>query len=375
VSDAARPVPRPLPTAARGGVIAAATALLVLWGLGLSGALGRDATQLFGDAAPGLLALAAVGWLPAPAPAARAIAVVMLYVIGLGLAALTLGLAAMALGGDRGVAAAGGALAPLALGLIALLLAPALLLSGAVRRALARWLPLRPDVFRHWVGLVVLVWFTLMPLALLPLLGGQPPLSAVVERLSEEDLAYSPWTEVASLLWTVLLCLVGAGFPLARDGAAALDRLGWRWPGWRRVGIGVGLSLALVVLIVGVVAPLTDAALTALGVPDTSSSYFEKLIGPVDVGGAVLRAVKAGITEELVWRGLVQPRYGLPLAALGFAAMHGFQYGPGSLVVVLVVGICLGLVRRWSNTTVAAVVHGGYDLWLFLTVALGWFNS
>jgi hypothetical protein len=39
--------------------------------------------------------------------------------------------------------------------------------------------------------------------------------------------------------------------------------------------------------------------------------------------------------------------------------------------VVLVLGICLGLVRRWSNTTAAIVVHGSYDLWLFLAVALG----
>jgi hypothetical protein len=71
-----------------------------------------------------------------------------------------------------------------------------------------------------------------------------------------------------------------------------------------------------------------------------------------------------------VWRGLVQPRYGLLAAAVGFAAMHGFQYGPSSLVVVLVLGVCLGLVRRWSNTTVAVVVHGAYDLVLFLAVAL-----
>jgi hypothetical protein len=244
------------------------------------------------------------------------------------------------------------------------------LLRETVRCALARWLPLQPDAFRHWVGLVVLVWFTAMPLALLPLLGGQPPLGAVVEHMSEEDLASSPAAEVASLLWTTLLCFVGVGYPLARRGPAALARLGLAWPGWRRIGISVGLSLLLVVLVLGVVAPLTDAALSALRVPPTSGSYFEKLVGPIDVGGAVLRAVKAGFTEELVWRGLVQPRYGLLPAAVGFAAMHGFQYGPSSLVVVLVVGVCLGLVRRWSNTAVAAVVHGGYDLWLFLSLVL-----
>jgi uncharacterized protein len=365
--DASLAVPK-LPTAAYGAVISGAIALLALWGLGVSGALGRSVTPFFGDAAPGLLALAMVGWLPPPAPAARAVACVMLYVIGFGLAAVKLGLASATLGAEGAPSAT---LGFLTLGLLALLAAPTILLARAVRRALARWLPLRPDVFRHWVGLVVLVWFTLMPLALLPLLGGQPPLAAVVERLSDEELAYSPWGDVASLLWSIGLCIVATGFPLVRSGPAVRDRLGLRWPGWRRIAVGVGLSLLLVALVFVVVVPLTDAVLTALGVSEPSGGYFEKLVGPVDVGGAVLRAVKAGIGEELVWRGLVQPRYGLVPAALGFAAMHGFQYGPSSLVVVLVLGICLGLVRRWSNTTAAIVVHGSYDLWLFLAVALG----
>jgi uncharacterized protein len=365
--DASLAVPK-LPTAAYGAVISGAIALLALWGLGVSGALGRSVTPFFGDAAPGLLALAMVGWLPPPAPAARAVACVMLYVIGFGLAAVTLSLASATLGAEGAPSAT---LGLLTLGLLALLAAPTILLARAVRRALARWLPLRPDVFRHWVGLVVLVWFTLMPLALLPLLGGQPPLAAVVERLSDEELAYSPWGDVASLLWSIGLCIVATGFPLVRSGPAVRDRLGLRWPGWRRIAVGVGLSLLLVALVFVVVVPLTDAVLTALGVSEPSGGYFEKLVGPVDVGGAVLRAVKAGIGEELVWRGLVQPRYGLVPAALGFAAMHGFQYGPSSLVVVLVLGICLGLVRRWSNTTAAIVVHGSYDLWLFLAVALG----
>ncbi len=69
---------------------------------------------------------------------------------------------------------------------------------------------------------------------------------------------------------------------------------------------------------------------------------------------------------------MVQPRYGLLPAALGFAAMHAFQYGPDGLISVLLAGLLLGVVRTRSNTTVAAVVHGGYDLWLLLGVLAGW---
>jgi membrane protease YdiL (CAAX protease family) len=100
---------------------------------------------------------------------------------------------------------------------------------------------------------------------------------------------------------------------------------------------------------------------------------MERLFGSgFGVAGAVAGAVSAGVGEEIIWRGLVQPRYGLPAAALGFTALHAFQYGPDGLVAVLVAGVALGLVRHWANTTVAAVVHAGYDLWLLLAVVVGW---
>jgi hypothetical protein len=354
-----------------GAVITGALTLFGLWGFGLSGVLGRPAAQFFGDAAPGLLALALVGWLPPPARVARVVALVLLYVLGLGMAALTLGLVLLAQGeGTSAASAVAIPTTPLILLLLALLLTPTLLLSESVRSVLARWLPLGPDTFRHWVGFVVLVWFTLMPLALLPFLGGQPPLAAVVERVSAEELLQSPWAEVAQLLWTLLLCLVAAGFPFARRGVGVLDRLALLWPGWRRIALAVGMAGALAIVVVRVIGPLTTAVMTTLGVPAIASSYLEKLFGPIDVGGAVLRAGRAGLGEELIWRGLVQPRYGLVPAAVGFAAMHGFQFGPSSLVVALLVGVSLGLVRRWSNTTLAAIVHGSYDLWLLLGTAL-----
>jgi uncharacterized protein len=82
--------------------------------------------------------------------------------------------------------------------------------------------------------------------------------------------------------------------------------------------------------------------------------------------------LSAGLGEELIWRGVIQPRYGLVLAALGFAAMHGFQYGLDGLISVFIAGLVLGVVRARTNTTVSAVVHGGYDLWLLLGTLLHW---
>src|SRR5205823_282716 len=82
--------------------------------------------------------------------------------------------------------------------------------------------------------------------------------------------------------------------------------------------------------------------------------------------GAASAAVTAGLGEELMARGLLQPRLGWLLPNLAFAATHAFQYGPDGLVSVFVIGAALALVRARRNTTGSALVHGSYDFALFV---------
>ncbi len=317
-----------------------------------------------------LLVLAVLAWLAPRSPAARWLAIAALCAGGLLLAGLTLSLATLALDTPRASAAP---LAGLALLLGGLLATPALLLVRGVRGALARLLPLDPAVDRHWIGLVALTWFTLMPLASLLPLGGQPVLQGLHAHLDGSRLGLPSDAELLySLAWTVALCLVAVGYPGWATLPAALARLGLTWPGWRALGGGVALSVVMVPLFLGV-DRLATAAVVAAGLEPTATSWLDQLFGrSYGIGGALAAALTAGLGEELVWRGVVQPRYGLLPAALGFAAMHAFQYGPDGLISVLLAGLLLGVVRTRSNTTVAAVVHGGYDLWLLLGVLAGW---
>ena len=112
----------------------------------------------------------------------------------------------------------------------------------------------------------------------------------------------------------------------------------------------------------------------AMGLQPTSSAWIEQLFGrSFGFAGALAAAVSAGVGEELIWRGVVQPRYGLVPAAVGFAAMHAFQYGPDGLMTrCLVAGLVLGIIRWRFNTTVSAVTQTGYDLWLLLLVMSGY---
>jgi membrane protease YdiL (CAAX protease family) len=92
----------------------------------------------------------------------------------------------------------------------------------------------------------------------------------------------------------------------------------------------------------------------------------------------VLLAVSAGVAEEVLFRGALQPRLGLLLTSLLFTATH-LQYGLSIvLAVILLGGLSLGLLRKYANTTTAILCHVTYDLlaglpfpywWLF--IALG----
>jgi membrane protease YdiL (CAAX protease family) len=46
--------------------------------------------------------------------------------------------------------------------------------------------------------------------------------------------------------------------------------------------------------------------------------------------------------------------------------MHAYQYHWDALCSVFITGLVLGLIRKKTNTTVSAIVHGGFDFVLIL---------
>ena len=84
-----------------------------------------------------------------------------------------------------------------------------------------------------------------------------------------------------------------------------------------------------------------------------------------DRPGALVVGVCAGLGEELLVRGVLQPRLGLLLSNALFTAMHAGQYGWDMLLVIFFVGTAFGLVRKYRST-ISALVHGLYDAVLIL---------
>src|SRR5215212_28529 len=179
-------------------LVAAVLVPVALWPIAAAGAfgsLGQDAAANALEMQVALVPVAVLGWLAVRSRAARVPAALMLVVVALALLGFMVYVAHV-----NQVEAQ--SLVALSLGGLAVVLAPALLLWRPLRLVLARWLPLEPDTFRHWLGLAAVLWFTVLPFALIPLLGDRPPFEALYDQL-------------------------GMGVPQSYDWVGDLRDLGW----------------------------------------------------------------------------------------------------------------------------------------------------
>jgi membrane protease YdiL (CAAX protease family) len=246
-----------------------------------------------------------------------------------------------------------------------------------VRRAAARVLPLDPGSLVHALALALVSGWTVVSFGHLLALGAQPLLLTML-RLDPDltrDMTAAGLTAsmLFGLLWCVPSALVVTGFPIARTAAEAHQRLGLVRPTVRQVLGGLGLAVVLagsMLLLDGFVTRLWQFA----GWPRTDTEAFEALLRPLMTPfGALVIGLTAGVGEELVVRGALQPRLGIVPSNLFFTGLHAFQYSFDGLLAVFLIGLVLGVVRNRANTSTAAIVHGTYNFILVLAAALfGW---
>jgi membrane protease YdiL (CAAX protease family) len=76
---------------------------------------------------------------------------------------------------------------------------------------------------------------------------------------------------------------------------------------------------------------------------------------------ALLIGLGAGLGEESLFRGALQPKLGILATSVLFASMH-IQYGPSILLLfIFLLSLALGLLRRHVNTTATFLAHAGYN--------------
>jgi CAAX protease family protein len=154
---------------------------------------------------------------------------------------------------------------------------------------------------------------------------------------------------------------LGVGMAIRRNLPQAFERLGLRIPTAQDVVWGIGIGLLLIV------ASLVMVQIWSLLVP---ADQFEQQNAVADqiahafntLPLALLISGMAATSEEILLRGALQPVFGLVFASIVFALIH-LQYAltPAALIV-FVVGLVLGWLRRQRNTSSAIIAHFVYDL-------------
>jgi CAAX protease family protein len=98
---------------------------------------------------------------------------------------------------------------------------------------------------------------------------------------------------------------------------------------------------------------------------------FEHLAGPQRAWWQQLAvAGAAGVGEELLFRGALQPRFGIVLASVLWASLH-LQYTchglpSASNLYILLLGLLFGVFRRWWGLGAAITAHVAYDATILL---------
>lgn len=243
-----------------------------------------------------------------------------------------------------------------------------------LRRYLSRYIPIDPESFLHASGLAVVLSVTLILIIPVTVTGEPPFLSEIIlnSALSDPELfSGTVGPDIYGLIWMTVGSFVAAGLFLKRDIRGVLKRTGLERPTAKELLMALTVGVVFVLLFTGL-----DDVITAiwnfLGWNVTDTDKFEFLLSPyLTVPGIIAASLSAGFGEEIAVRGVLQPRYGIILSAMFFAALHAFQYNWDGIIAVFIAGILFGLLRMRYNTTFCAVSHSTYDLILFILLMLG----
>ena len=224
-------------------------------------------------------------------------------------------------------------------------------LTRRVRTFLLRPLGLDAGSAVHAVVAVAAVATIALSIALFVELGDQ----------AEEKVSFYPSDSLVSVLSDGALALAGTGLLLTRGPRDALVRLDLKPIRVRQVAV----AAVLAVVFLGVVDVMERAESIWLPSVHALEDRFDyEFVGVPPIVGAVLLSLAAGVGEELVFRGALQPRLGIVATSVLFAAVH-VQYQIPGMVMIFLVAVGLGLVKTRTSTTFTACVHVFYDVGTF----------
>jgi len=219
------------------------------------------------------------------------------------------------------------------------------------------------------IDLVALIYLAQGVLAsVLPALVQQLPSSAIIptESLPTNNLATLLITSASYGLAAILV--INAHF--SRTLTQMRERLGWAKLHIDDITWGLGGALVAFFVSLGVasIGSSLDPAGTAV-----AREYTGQIsMAAGSAIGLAIAVVVAGIMEETLFRGAIQPRLGLVRTAALFAILHaGYGLFSFAALSLFMIAILFGLLRRRRGNTLApALAHAGYNLIIVLVMTL-----
>ncbi len=228
----------------------------------------------------------------------------------------------------------------------------AVLAANPVRERVAGVLPIDPDNPVHTMALVLGVI----------LLGSQVTFVSFVDVLAQ-DRTQPPLTVLdifAQGLPFLIIAAAGVGIYLRRDTKQTAERLGMVRPTWWQISLALaaaGVFFAFAQTIDSLSHAWTPEVAHKLDV--ATQHIYGGLGNPIGIAAI---ALVPAVCEEALFRGAVQPRLGLVVAALLFTSIHTQYSLSFDTLVVFVLALGLGLIRKYTNTTTSSICHATYNL-------------
>lgn len=160
--------------------------------------------------------------------------------------------------------------------------------------------------------------------------------------------------------------LLGVGWFMRRRLPDVLRRLSLRMPTVREAGISVAVGVGLWVFSTVAVAAWEQAVPAEVFQRQTEPArlYFAVFSG--SVVGALMLAIVPALSEEIFYRGALQPVFGILLTSLFFTATH-LQYAlTPATIILFVVSLGFAGLRLRFHTSAAIIAHAVFNFLPFL---------
>ncbi|MDE2853701.1 MAG: CPBP family intramembrane metalloprotease [Chloroflexota bacterium] len=162
------------------------------------------------------------------------------------------------------------------------------------------------------------------------------------------------------------VAFLGVGWFTRRRLPDVLRRLSLRMPTLREAGVSIAIGVGLWIFSTAAVAIWERAVPEAVFQQQTEPArlYFEVFSG--SFVSALMLAVIPALSEEIFYRGALQPVFGVLLSSLFFTATHQ-QYGlTPALATLLAVSLGFAWLRLRFHTSAAIIAHAVFNFLPFL---------